>query len=109
MTGTCDVGARTYLHHYKAQDAATGIVGAAGENEGNGVKGADATGSTALHRLCGRRRGFRRRSYRTHRRRIAPHIALIYGERAAPSRGTPFFHATFPLAVRRPRSEIRPE
>lgn len=77
MTGTCDTEGRISVI-IGAQDAA-GM--AAGENERNGAKEADATGSMALHSLCARRRGLRHhRRRRRCRRRVATQLGVIYGE-----------------------------
>lgn len=69
MTGTCDTEGRISVI-MGAQDTA-GM--AAGENERNGAKEADAAGcSMALHSLCARRRGLRHhRRRRRCRRRVA--------------------------------------
>jgi len=69
MTGTCDTEGRISViieRKMPQGDLATG------ENERNGAKEADATGSMVLHSLCARRRGLRhhRRSCRC-RRRVA--------------------------------------
>jgi len=68
MTGTCDTEGRISViieRKMPQGDLATG------ENERNGAKEADATGSMVLHSLCARRRGLRHHRSCRCRRRVA--------------------------------------
>ncbi|KYN02107.1 hypothetical protein ALC62_07097 [Cyphomyrmex costatus] len=82
---------RTYLCHYRAQDAA-------GENERNGAKEADATGS--MHSSCARRRGLRhhRRSRRC-RRRVATELSDLWRNGYEPLSSTSGFSRQFAASL----------